>query len=148
MPEEEILTSEQVLQVPYNYSAGPVASRFLLGLRDEQRIYGIKCESCNTVYCPPRSVCGRCFLSLSEWVEVGPEGVLASFTKVSYHEDVHPRTPLVLGLIKPDGADTALTHLVLDKPEGLKPGDRVRAVFAEERSGHILDLVGFERVGG
>lgn len=148
MSGHEILTSEQILQVPYNYSAGPVASRFLAALRDEQRIYGIKCRSCNTVYCPPRSVCGRCFTSLSEWVEVGPEGVLTSFTEVRYEEEVHPRRPLVVGLILLSGADTGFSHLLLEEQANLKSGDTVRAVFAEERRGHILDIAGFRRVGG
>ncbi len=145
MSEEEILVSEQVLQVPYNYSAGPVASRFLVALRDEERIYGIRCASCATVYCPPRSVCGRCFVSLSDWVEVALEGVVTSITRLHYYEDVHPQSPLVLGLVKLDGADTALPHLMLE--DALKPGDRVRAVFAEERRGHILDIEGFRGTG-
>jgi uncharacterized OB-fold protein len=52
--------------------------------------------------------------------------------------------PFVLGLIKPDGADTAMAHLVLGPVEGLKIGMRLNAVFAAERKGRILDLRGFE----
>jgi len=43
---DEVLVSEQVLQVPFSYSAGPVASRFLIGLRDERKIYGLRCGHC------------------------------------------------------------------------------------------------------
>jgi len=146
MAEQEQLISEQILQVPYNYSAGRAASRFLAALRDEKKIYAIVCKRCNIVYCPPRSVCGRCFEGLSHWKEVGPYGVVRNFTRVEYTEDVHPATPLVPALIELDGADTLFPHLIIDT-EDVKTGDRVRPVFAENRTGHILDMAGFVRVG-
>jgi len=32
--------------------------------------------SCGQVYVPPRQVCGRCFVSMSHWVELSPRGTL------------------------------------------------------------------------
>jgi uncharacterized OB-fold protein len=142
---DEILISEQVLQVPFNYSAGPVASRFLVALRDEKKIYGIKCGGCGKVYVPPRAMCGDCFRRMDDWVEVGPEGTALNFTVVNYRERVHPApAPFAIGIIKLDGADTGLVHVVRAKPDALKRGLRVRAVFADERRGHLLDLECFE----
>ena len=142
--EHEILVSEQVLQVPYKYSAGPVASRFLVALRDEGKLLGLKCDGCGRVYVPPREICGACWKRMEEWVEVGPGGGLENFTVVHYREDLHPApAPFVLGLIRLEGADTCLAHLVLGDPEQLEIGMRVRPVFAETRQGCILDLAGF-----
>jgi len=146
MSEEEVLFSEQVLQVPFNYSAGPVASRFLIGLRDEKKILGLRCSGCGKVYVPPRGLCPGCFTAMDDWVEVGPAGVLENFTVVHYSESTHPlAAPFALGLIRLDGADTCLLHLVLVPDDGdLAAGTRVGPVFAVERRGHILDVVGFE----
>jgi hypothetical protein len=143
--ENEVLVSEQVLQVPYVYSAGPVASRFLTGLRDEKKIYALKCGSCGKVYIPPRPFCASCCCDVSEWVEVGPLGTLVNFTVVHYAEPVHPtRAPFVIGIIKFDGADTGLVHVVRAPEQALQIGLRLRPVFAKDRKGHILDLEGFE----
>ncbi|MNT99078.1 hypothetical protein D3C72_2418330 [compost metagenome] len=49
--------------------------------------------------------------------------------------------PYVVGLIKLDGADTALVHYLGEVvPEAVKVGMRVRAVLAEERHGNIWDI--------
>jgi len=144
----EVLVSEQVLQVPFNYSAGPTASRFFVSLRDRQVIEGIKCEACNMVYVPPRQTCGRCFQDMSKWVETGPEGELMNFTVVHYPEPVHPvSAPFVMGLIRLEGADTSLLHLIRAPLDQIRQGMRVRPVFAKERRGHILDIECFEPAG-
>jgi len=138
----EVLISEQALVVPFNYSAGPVASRFFVALRDEQKIYGLKCAKCGQVQVPPRATCGACFIKMDEWVEVGPDGNLDNFTVVHYQESTHPAAaPFAVGIIRLDGADTGLVHLVALSEDGeLKVGMRVSPVWARERRGHILDL--------
>jgi len=143
-----VLISEQVLQVPYNYSAGPVASRFLVSLRDERKILGIRCNTCGKVYVPPRGTCGACFCQLEDWVEVGPEGTLSNFTVINYPEPVHPASaPFALGIILLSGADTGLVHVVRAPLEKIKIGMRLKPVFTKKRRGHILDIEGFEPVG-
>lgn len=141
-PKDEILIFKQSLQVPYLYSAGPVVSRFLLALRDEQKLLGIKCPKCRIVYVPPRSTCGRCFSALSQWVELSGRGTLETFTVVNYPEPVQPvRTPFILGVVKLDGADTGLPHLIGEVSEKeLSIGMRLEPVFQEKRIGHILDI--------
>jgi len=144
--EKEILASEQVLQVPFCYSTGDVTGRFLAGLRDELTLYGIRCPDCGKVYVPPRSVCGSCFTSTTDWVPLNGTGVVESFTTVHYPESVHPaEAPFLIGLIRLEGADTAMAHLIrgIQEPE-LQIGLRVTAVFADNRCGHILDISHFE----
>lgn len=134
---------EGKLALPYQYFAGAVGSRFLIALRDEKKILGQRCPKCNKVTIPPRATCERCFADISEnWVELGPVGEITGFTVVHHPESHYPLpTPFVLALIKLEGADTPFVHLVADlPPEAVKIGLKVKAVFAEERIGSLLDI--------
>jgi uncharacterized OB-fold protein len=135
--------------LPYNYFAGRVGSRWLVALRDEQKIYGVRHPKTGKVYVPPRHVDERDFTDLTaDWVEVGPEGTVTGFTIVRYPEPYQPLpVPFGLALIKLDGADTSLTHVVRQQDLGrLQFGGRVRAVFAVQRTASILDIGWFEPV--
>ena len=85
LEEVEGLTLKGQIAVPYTWWVGEVGSRFLIALRDEKKILGNRCKNCNTVYVPPRKNCGRCFSDISEWVELGNEGVVTVHTIVRYH---------------------------------------------------------------
>lgn len=146
---EEVLISHQVLQVPFNYSAGPVASRFLIALRDQKKIMGIRCPKCKLVYLPPRGNCGKCLSALDSWVELKGRGKIKSFTKINYREPTHPSRfePFILAVIKLEGADTGLTHMVGEAGEDeLAVGTLVEPVFREYRQGNILDIKYFRPV--
>ncbi len=127
---------EGSVRLPFRYAAGASASAFLTALRDEGRILGCRCTSCRIVLCPPRSHCPRCAQRTDEIVEVGPAGTLVSWTELPGRG--------TYGLVRPDGADTALAHRLLGAPADLRAGTRVHARFATERSGSIADLAGFE----
>lgn len=135
--------------LPYNYFAGRLGSTWLIALRDEQKIYGLRHPNNGKVYVPPRQTDERDFVDLTgDWVEVGPAGIITGLTIIRYQAPYHPLpTPFGLALIKLDGADTALVHLIRqsDLPRaGI--GNRVRAVFAKERKGSILDISYFEPI--
>jgi len=138
------------LEIPYRYFAGEFLSRFFVELRDHKKISGVRCPQCAKVVFPPRSVCGRCLTSLEEWVELGETGTLQSYTVVRYSEPIHPLpAPFILGLIKLDGADTSILHLVGEMdPSRLKAGLRLQAVFKEQREGSISDILYFRPTGG
>ncbi len=129
---------EGSVRLPFRYAAGASASTFLEALRDEGRILGSRCPACRQVLCPPRPDCPRCGERAAELVEVGPAGTLVSWTELPDRGNYC--------LVRPDGADTAFVHRLLEAPEGLRAGTRVRARFAEDRSGGIADLAGFEVV--
>jgi len=119
-----------------------------VALRDEKKIMGTSCRSCNRVFVPPRKTCPTCFSENTDWVEVAPEGTLQSFTIARRQLAALPKpAPVIFGLIKLDGADTALLHY-LDEvtPEAVHIGMRVRARFAEERNGTIGDIACFSPV--
>lgn len=136
------------IDLPFSYSAGKTASRFFVELRDRQRIMGKRCSQCQKVIVPPQLFCKECFVDTDEWVEVGPEGTLVTFTVVYHRENHHPKeAPLAYGIIKLDGADTSIVHFLSEtEVTKLEHGMRVRAVFSEERKGHILDIECFRPV--
>ena len=144
----ESLVYESRIKVPYTWSVGETGSRFLIGLRDHKKIFGTKCSKCDMVYLPPRKNCGQCFLENLEWVELGSQGTLITYTMVRYESSAMPmKPPFAYGIILLDGASTGMVHFLGEvDPEEIKPGMRVEAVFKEERIGDILDIRYFRPV--
>lgn len=144
--ELEAFIVEGKVQVPMTYSAGTVGSRFLIGLRDNKKIMGIKCTNCNKVYVPPRSTCETCFGKLEEWVDVSDKGTVLTYTTVYEPNPVQPiKPPISYAIIQLDGAGTGFVHMLGEvQPEELKVGMKVKAVFKEERTASILDIKYFK----
>lgn len=138
------------LDLPTWSSAGRIGTRFLIEIRDNQRLMGLKCAGCGRVYVPPKMICPRCSREMDDWVEVGREGTVETYTVVhDQYSDVYQpkRVPYALGIIKLDGADTGLCHFVDEVDlSRLKIGSRVKAVFKENRKAGILDIDHFELV--
>ena len=138
---------EGKMALPYQYFAGATGSKFIVALRDEKKILGVKCEKCNKTFVPPRQTCERCFSKLTDnWVELEPTGEVTGFTVVRYAEPYQPKEPpYILALIKLDGADTSIAHILDCGDVGdAEVGMRVRAVFSGERKDNILDIACFE----
>ena len=139
------------IYIPNTYSAGAVGSRFLIELRDNKKIMGTRCPTCNLVYVPARSACRDCFGELSEWVEVSQKGTLLTYTVAYQSNPIQPvSTPIVYGIVQLDGADTGFVHMLGEvDPEKLKVGTKVKALFKskKERQGSILDIKYFKPLG-
>lgn len=139
------------LYVPYHNWYGKTASRFFQELRDNKKIFGTRCQSCAKTYLPPRAICPECFEKLDSWVELPPKGILTAYTVVNYtySEYYQPRkAPYVLGIIRLDGADTGICHLVDEvDPARVFIGMRLEAVFSEKKKGDILDIAYFRPAG-
>jgi len=149
LEETEGLVHSGRIKVPYTWWVGETGTHFFESLRDNKQILGAYCAKCDMVFVPPRKTCGRCFHTGMEWRELGKEGVLTTYTIPRYREEMHPlEPPFALGIIKLDGADTGLAHLIGDFKEGeLRTGMRVKAVFREDREGNILDIHYFKPIG-
>ena len=130
------------LPVGFRYTPGVANTAFLEALRDRGVMLGSRCEACGVTYLPARLFCERCFAELSADVECGPEGELISWTVGHVGIDDQPLAePVPVGLVRLDGADTALMHFLhVDEP---KIGMRVRVELRDDRSGSILDIKGF-----
>jgi len=145
----------ELLEVPcpmdlgWRYSSGAAMERFLDGLR-EQRIEALRCGGCGRRYLPPRPLCGDCRLPLTEWVPVAAAGTLDAWSvyrlPILDGRTGEPRpTPYGIGLVRLDGADTTLNHLIAETDPGrLRIGLRVRAVWREELRGALDDILHFE----
>lgn len=126
------------ITIPYRWTTGPAAGRFLTELRDNRRLVGGRCGGCGKVYAPPPDVCGACFALIDEFVALSGEGTVVAVTTVHEAMPWSPvSVPYRLGLIRLDGADTEMVHLVAG---GVTSGDRVRARFKRDRAGAILDI--------
>lgn len=151
-PEEHIIYDGRI-KMPYTWAAGKTSSYFLTQLRDYGRLWGTRCPDCAMVYMPPRKNCPRCVVTDTTWVELPPRGVLETFTVVHFSEpSLQPmEPPYIYGIVRLDGADTGLTHLVSEvEPNRLRSGMRMEAAFKklEQRRGEITDLLYFRPEGG
>jgi len=150
--QERLVMHSGEAQQPFRYAVGRYGSRFLMALRDEKRLLGIRCPACRKVYVPPRQVCGPCFQAMDEIVEVAPTGTLVAYTILRF-SFLDPETgkqkpvPYGYGFIQLDGSDNAFQHFIeiLDESK-IRIGARMRAVFSEERHGTLRDIRHFEVV--
>jgi uncharacterized OB-fold protein len=146
----EPMVYKSKISVPYTWWAGDTASRFFISLRDERMIIGTRCGKCNRVFIPPRKVCPGCFTENTEWTDVSNEGTILAFSIARRQFASLPKgkkVPVIFGLVKLDGADTAMLHYLDEvKPEDVSIGMRVKAVFAGKRSGAIGDISHFKPV--
>ena len=145
---EEIRRWEGEFPVRHRYTPGVAGDVFFTALRDRGVLLGSRCEACSYNYVPARMFCERCLAELSAEVEVGPGGVLVSFTIAFLGIEREPLPePITIGLVRPDGADAVLMHRLLEADdEPLEIGRRVELVLESERVGSILDIRGFRPV--
>jgi hypothetical protein len=150
MPDVAPMHQDSVQEFPYKHSTGPTIGRFLAGLKQQQRIWGQRVSG-HGVVVPPLGYSEVDGSEGGEWVEVAPRGVVTAVAVVHHPvEGLHPfTTPFAFILVRLDGADTALAHVVKDDLARLRIGARVQAVWAPEaeRQGTIRDIRCFEVIG-
>lgn len=130
------------------YTAGIGGEKFLVELRDNGRIVGGKCRKCKVIYLPPQAYCPKCFSPIDEYVDLGIEGYIKSYTivRVDMREE-RLKEPLIIGLVGFRGVLGGLIHFIKGvKPEELRVGQTVEAVLKpkEERVGSIFDIEYFK----
>jgi uncharacterized OB-fold protein len=142
-----ILSAPYVLEYPYHRSTGPVIGRFLAGLRDGV-VLGARTRD-GRVIVPPLDADPSSGETIEDLVQVGDAGVVTSWTWIAEPRPNHPlQRPFAFALIKLDGADTSMLHVVAAPDESaMRSGMRVRLVWRNERSGSILDIAHFEPDG-
>jgi uncharacterized protein len=134
MEDLEPIVYEQQISVPYRYTAGAAQAAFLRGLQDG-RIVGSRHGDHVLVPARPFAADGT---RTGDLVDVDDEGTLQSWT--TCHRDGEVRT---YGLVRLDGADSDLFHLI-DADEGdLSIGMRVRARWAADRQTEVTAIEAF-----
>jgi uncharacterized protein len=140
------LCERRVMEFPYKHSTGPIVGRFLAGLKEQKKIWGQRVSGQGVVV-PPVGYSEVDASEGGEWVEVKDTGTVTAVAVVQKPiEGLHPLTsPFAFILVKLDGADTALAHVVKDSLDKLKVGARVQAVWApdDQRIGSIRDIACF-----
>jgi hypothetical protein len=146
----ETFVAQHALEYPggYTRSVGPVIGRFLTSLRDG-RIEGVRIAD-GRVLVPPTEYDPVTSDPVGDFVEVGPAGTVQSWTWV---EEPRPDKqvldrPFAFALIRPDGADTAILHMVdVSGPDALRVGLRVAPRWKAERTGHVTDIEAWVPLG-
>jgi uncharacterized OB-fold protein len=144
----ELLKRTETWNITYKHALGETASWFFTQIRDNAEIYGRRCPASGRVLVPPRAFSDQTLEPTTEWVKVGPEGVIETFTIVYDEFKGLPPPPYAFGYVMLDGADTAIggffKGLDLSNPEQaaakLAMGTRVVTRFAEVRTGDVLDF--------
>ncbi len=151
-PESSVAPMHQdvVMQFPYKHSTGETVGRFLAGLKEQKKIWGQRVAGQGVVV-PPLGYSEIDGSGGSEWVEVRHTGVVTAVAIVREPiAHLHPfASPFAFVLVKLEGADTALAHVVKDDLDKLRVGVRVRAEWArdDQRIGSIRDIVQFRVIG-
>ena len=145
----ETMQHDVVMEFPYKHSTGETIGRFLAGLKEQKTIWGQRCTGQGVVV-PPLGYSEVDGSPGGEWVRVEPRGVVTAVARV--HDPIaglHPSTaPFAFVLVKLEGADTAMAHIVCDDLDRLRIGSTVEAVWApdDKRVGSIRDIECFRVV--
>jgi uncharacterized OB-fold protein len=149
MADVEPMYAESALDFPYKHSTGETIGRFLAGLRDQKTIWGRRAAGLGVVV-PPHGYSEADGSTAGEWVAVSSAGTVTAVAVVREPiANLHPtQRPFAFVLVQLDGADTALAHVVTDRPEDVRVGSRVEAVWKPDdaRTGSILDIACFRLV--
>lgn len=152
MSESDLITIPGRWAFDYTYFAGEAATRFFRELGEHRRIMGTRCPCCKRVLVPARAFCDTCMQKTTDWVEVGPEGTLETFTIIATAFPGLPKPPIIMAYVTLDGADTALINLVTGLDVELNPEaidatakklnklPRVVTKFIDKPAGRITDF--------
>jgi uncharacterized OB-fold protein len=145
---DELLHAPLIIEYGFNRTTGPVVGAFFTGLK-ERRVLAIRGAD-GRVVCPPVEYDPTTGEPLTEMVEVGTEGTVTSWSWVPTDREDQPLpAPYALALIRLDGADTAMLHVIdASEPSEVFTGQRVRIRWAEDPQGLITDIACFEPAGG
>jgi uncharacterized OB-fold protein len=150
---EEFLGLERVLQVRFQWSAGPYLGKLLTELKDNGKLWAARCPGCERILLPPRIVCAECYTRVPEypdgWFPLSGRGTLVSWERVVYPQ-MDPETgqirqePYLHGSFMLEEGILYVHYLGpedLDENQ-LREGMRVEMVMKppEEREGKPTDI--------
>ena len=143
-PHEPPLSAPLKLSFDYTRSVGPLLSQFFTALR-ERRIVGVR-GSDGRVLVPPAEFDPVTYERLTEIVPVSSVGTVVSWTWQPAPLEGQPLDrPFAWALIKLDGADTPLLHVVdAGSSDSISTGARVHVHWADEPVGAITDIAYFK----
>ena len=112
----------------------PSVPRVWRELKYKYRLIGSKCLKCGAVVYPPRMVCPKCSSNRMAEEKLPETGKVLSYTVIRYAPRGFERqVPYVVALIELDNGTRLISQLTDVKPEDVKCGMRVEAVFRKLR---------------
>ena len=145
---QDIYVKKGMVRAEFNFWVGIPMDKFYDGLQ-ESKLVGNKCPKCGKVFCPPRKICGDCFVEAKEFLDFPETGVLKNYTitpyKINERGTRNVKKDTIAGLVQVDGADTAmLVPIVNVEPDQLKEDMKVKVVWNKRLKGIPDDIKGFE----
>jgi uncharacterized OB-fold protein len=142
----DFVEAEYEYHLDYAYSYGGI-SPFFREVRDNAAFLASRCPSCSKTLIPPVADCTECRCK-TDWVSVPHTGTVVNATYCYHLPAGHPLhrsvdIPFILGIVQIDETDSWLMTLIVDEPitlHGISRGDRVRAVFRNDREGKVSDF--------
>ena len=147
-PLNEPLRAPHLVRFAYQRTVGGATGRFLAGLA-RRELWGSRTAD-GRVVVPPMDHDPDSGEPAREFVRVADRGTVRSWTWVASPGPGHPLPrPFAFALIRLDGADTDLLHVVdVGAEYDLSAGLRVRAAWREQRTGSITDIEAFRPDAG
>ena len=110
----------------------------------EEKLMGSRCQKCNSLFVPPRSICVQCYGSEMEWVGMQGKGRLIAFTSIAIgppsmiREGYDRKHPYVSGVVElEEGVKVVARIEGVDgnKPETIEIGTPVTVEFSHRGEG-------------
>ncbi len=119
---------------------------------DQQKLAGSRCQSCNTLFLPPRPLCSNCFDQDMVWEELDGRGELVAFTAIHIaptamiEAGYSMQNPYVSGIVKLTAGPSISAQIIgvdATQPQDIKIGSSVQVAFVE-RNGSEHKALAFE----
>jgi uncharacterized OB-fold protein len=122
-----------------------ILDEFYEGL-DAKVIYGAKCPKCGIVFFPPLKTCRKCYDRTIKLIELPPTGTLKNYIG-DFNTKKNKKNRELYGLVQVDLSDTpVIMRIFRANPKKLKPGMKVKVVWATGKLTNTPHIVGFEPV--
>lgn len=109
----------------------PTVPRFWRRIPNRYNLIGTKCNSCDSIFFPPRSVCPKCRrVGDLEPHELEGKGEIVSFTHVRVpQEGFEDESPYTLGIIELEEGPRVVGQIRTSKDHEIEIGEKVEATF-------------------
>jgi hypothetical protein len=149
---EEFISVEILSKISYNWSMGPYSGSLFTEMKENKKIWGIRCPKCKKLLFPPEAMCGYCFTEVKDdWEEIGDEGTIVQFTKAGMpifdnRTGKFAFSERPLANIQFDKGPYIMHWLEEKDIEKLRLGMRVKAVWREQGRGRGYEDIMYFRI--
>lgn len=107
------------------------APRFWRKTQSRYNLIGVRCETCEETYFPPRKICPQCRRASKLLpVKLDPKGTVYSYTVIhSAPEGFEKQTPYIMAIVKLDEGPMLTTQIVDCEEDKIEIGMPVKGVF-------------------